>query len=249
MELFTRKDAESAICIEYNGDKNGNRIPDLDEIGIRHLSGDGDFRSQECIDLLQKADIVVTNPPFSLFREYVEQLMKYRKKFLIIGNQNAVTYKTIFPLLKDGKMWQGYGFPGDAAFFINTKYEDYAKASSHKEGMIRVSGIVWYTNLEIKKRHEDLPLYKPYSPAEYPKYDNFDAIHVKKTSDIPTDYAGAMGVPITFFGKYNPEQFELLGHLGSYAPDGYSLCSALYLKGRKMFKRIVIRNKRLKGEK
>ena len=180
------------------------------------LKEDGDFRSEECIELLKQADVVVTNPPFSLFREYVAQLVEYNKKFLIIGNQNAITYKEIFPLIKDNKIWLGYGFKGNVGFFINTHYVDYAKASQHKEGMIRVSGVMWFTNLETTKRHEYLTLYKKYTPEEYPKYDNYDAIEVSKTADIPYDYlptdkcSGDMGVPITFLDKYNPEQFEIV---------------------------------------
>ncbi len=175
------------------------------------LNGDGDFRSQECIELLKEADVVVTNPPFSLFREFVAQLVEYGKKFIIIGHNNAITYKEIFPLIKDNKMWMGYGFKGDAAHFINTHYVDYAAASDHKEGMIRVSGVTWFTNIAIPKRQEELILYKHYTPEEYPKYDNYDAIEVSKTSDIPCDYDGVMGVPITFLAKYNPEQFEIIG--------------------------------------
>ncbi len=175
------------------------------------LKGNGDFRSEECIELLKEADVVVTNPPFSLFREYVAQLIEYEKKFIIIGNQNAITYKEIFPLIKNNKIWLGYGFSGNVGFFLNTQYEDYAKSSQHKEGMIRVSGVMWYTNIDIQKRHENLILYKKYSPEIYPKYDNYDAIEVSKTSDIPFDYYGVMGVPITFMDKFNPEQFEILG--------------------------------------
>ena len=170
----------------------------------------GDFRSQECIDLLREADIVVTNPPFSLFREYVAQLVEYDKKFLIIGHQNAYTYKEIFPLIKDNKIWLGYGFKGAAAHFVSP-YEDIATAGDHRKGMIRVSGVNWFTNLEHNKRHELLDLVCRYSPEEYPHYDNYDAINVDKTSDIPCNYAGIMGVPITFLDKYNPEQFEILG--------------------------------------
>lgn len=170
----------------------------------------GDFRSRQCVELLKEADIVVTNPPFSLFREYVAQLMAYDKKFLIIGHQNGIKYKEIFPLIQQNRIWLGYGFKGGAAHFLST-YEDTATAGDHKEGMIRVSGVVWFTNLDIGKRHECLDLYKVYSPEAYPKYENFDAINVDKTSDIPADYPGAMGVPITFMDKYNPEQFEILG--------------------------------------
>ena len=210
-DLFSQNSSEQAIYLEYNGDKNGNNVPDPDEIGIKHLKGDGDFRSKESIGLLKQADIVVTNPPFSLFREYVAQLIEYDKKFIIIGHQNALTYKEIFPLIKENKLWLGFGFKGSAAHFINKHYEDYATAGDHKDGMIRVSGVVWYTNLDIAKRHEDLILYKQYSPDEFLTYDIYDAINVDKTKDIPLDYKGIMGVPITFMNKYNPEQFEILG--------------------------------------
>jgi len=246
-DLFSKNDTERAIYLEYNGDKHGNPTPDPTEIGIKTLKGDGDFRSKECIALLKQADIVVTNPPFSLFREYVCQLVEYKKKFLIIGNQNSLTYKEIFKLIKDNKMWLGYGFNRNCAHFVNRHYVDYASDADHREGMIRVSGVVWFTNMDIQKRHEDLILYKTYygNESEYPKYDNYDAININKTKDIPMDYAGPMGVPITFIDKFNPDQFELLGNLGSYAPDGYSLSSSIYINGAKVFKRILIRNKRL----
>ncbi|OAM51511.1 modification methylase [Methylovorus sp. MM2] len=246
MDLFTQNTSEKAIYLEYTGDKNGDKIPNPEEIGIIHLKGDGDFRSAECIELLKSADIVVTNPPFSLFREYVAQLIEYDKKFLIVGNQNSITYKEIFKLIKDNRLWLGYGFTRNMAHFVNKHYVDYASDADHKDGMIRVSGVAWFTNIETKKRHEDLILFKKYqgNESEYPKYDNFDAINVDKTKDIPMDYEGPMGVPITFIEKYNPDQFEILGNLGSYAPDGYSLSSAIYIGGRKIFKRILIRNKK-----
>ena len=210
MNLFSQNRCEQAVYLIYEGDKNGNRVPDAEEIGVRPLKGDGDFRSPECVELLKEADIVVTNPPFSLFREYVAQLMQYEKKFLIIGHQNAISYKEIFPLIMQNKLWLGYGFKGGAGHFIS-HYEDTATAGDHREGMIRVSGVTWFTNLEIKKRHEDIILYKHYTPEEYPRYVNYDAINVNKTEEIPMDYNGAMGVPITFLDKYNPEQFEILG--------------------------------------
>ncbi|MGB2153415.1 MAG: adenine-specific methyltransferase EcoRI family protein [Flavobacteriaceae bacterium] len=209
-DLFSQHNSERAIYLEYYGDLNKNKVPDLEEIGIQTLKGDGDFRSAESIALLQQADIVVTNPPFSLFREYVAQLIEQNKKFVIIGHQNAITYKEIFPLIKENKMWLGFGFRGGAGHFISN-YEDTATANDRKEGMIRVSGVHWFTNLDIAKRHEDLILYKTYTPEDYPKYDNYDAINVDKTKEIPMDYKGAMGVPITFLDKYNPEQFEILG--------------------------------------
>ena len=210
-DLFSEHESTRAIYLEYNGDTNNNKVPDPEEIGIVHLKDNGDFRSDECIELLKEADIVVTNPPFSLFREYVAQLIKYHKKFIIIGHQNALHYKEIFKLIKENKMWLGYGFKGNAAHFINHSYEDYATAGDHKEGMIRVSGVVWFTNLEIQKRHENLVLYKTYNPKEYPRYDNLDAIEVSKTNEIPCDYHGLMGVPDTFLAKHNPDQFELIG--------------------------------------
>lgn len=210
-DLFSQNDSDKAIYLEYDGDKNGNKIPDPEEIGIIELKGDGDFRSTESIELLKQADIVVTNPPFSLFREYVEQLISYDKKFIIVGHQNAISYKEIFKLMQENNLWLGYGFKGGAGHFINTEYEDYATAGDHKEGMIRVSGVHWFTNLDIDKRHEDLILYKPYNSEEYPTYENFNAINVNKTKDIPLDYDGFMGVPITFLDKYNPDQFEIIG--------------------------------------
>ena len=210
-DLFSQNDSEKAIYLEYTGDKNGNRIPDPEEIGIKQLKGDGDFRSKESIELLKEADIVVTNPPFSLFREYVSQLIEYDKKFVIVGHQNAISYKEIFKLIKDNKVWLGYGFKGGAGHFINKHYEDYATATDRKEGMIRVSGVHWFTNLDISKRHENLILYKTYNEEEYPTYENFDAINVNKTKDIPVDYRGYIGVPITFLDKYNPSQFDVIG--------------------------------------
>lgn len=209
MDLFSENKSEKAIYLVYEGDKNDNKVPDPNEIGVKKLKGDGDFRSKECIELLKQADIVVTNPPFSLFREYVAQLIEYDKKFVIVGHQNAISYRDIFKLIKENKLWLGYGFKGGAAHFINKHYEDYATAGDHKEGMIRVSGVHWFTNLDISKRHEELILYKNYTPEEYPTYDNYDAINVDKTKDIPMDYAGAMGVPITFLDKFNPDQFEI----------------------------------------
>lgn len=177
---------------------------------LTELEGDGDFRSKECLELLDKSDIIVTNPPFSLFRDYVSVLMEHKKHFIIIGNQNAITYKEFFPYLRDNKIWLGNGFAGNVGFFTSP-YEDVAVSSQHKEGMIRVSGVMWFTNLDIKKRHEEMILVKRYVPDLYPKYENFDAIEVSKTADIPCDYAGIMGVPITFMDKYSPDQFKIIG--------------------------------------
>jgi len=240
-DLFSQNDSERAIWLEYTGDHNGNRIPDPEEIGINYLQGDGDFRSQECIELLKRADIVVTNPPFSLFREYVAQLIEYNKKFIIIGHQNAIKYKEIFPLIKEDKMWLGYGFKGGAGHFISN-YEDVATAGDHQEGMIRVSGVNWFTNLKIPKQDEELILYKQYSPAEYPKYDTYDAINVDKTSDIPMDYYGIMGVPITFLDKYNPKQFEIVGEFNNGSDSELDLAKPI-ISGVQKYSRIAIRRR------
>ena len=214
-DLFSQNNSERAIYLEYTGDKNGNNVPDAEEIGIKHLQGDGDFRSKECIELLKQADIVVTNPPFSLFREYVAQLVEYDKKFVIIGNLNALTYRDIFKLVKENKLWFGHSIhSGDREFRVPQDYPLNAAGSRvDEEGnkYIRVKGVRWYTNLDFNERHEDLILYKTYNEEEYPKYENFDAINVDVTKDIPVDYAGAMGVPITFIDKYNPDQFEIIG--------------------------------------
>ena len=252
MDLFSQNESERAIYLEYEGDKNGNFEPDPSEIGIKHLKGDGDFRSRETIELLKQADIVVTNPPFSLFREYVAQLIEYNKKFVVVGHQNAITYKEIFPLIKENKLWLGYGFKGGAGHFINEHYEDYATATDRKEGMIRVSGVHWFTNLEINKRHEDLILYKNFTPEEFPKYDNYNAIEVSKTKDIPMDYDGAIGVPITFMDKYNPDQFEILGATESEGKgfsnglwDETSKVAQPLVNQNRIYKRIFIRNKKV----
>lgn len=215
MDLFSQNKSEQAIYLIYDGDKNGNNIPDPEEIGIHPLKGDGDFRSRECVELLKQADIVVTNPPFSLFREYVAQLMEYKKSFLIIGNVNANTTKEIFPLIKKNRMWMGASIhSGDRKFWVPDDYELNAASCGVDETgrkYIRVKGVRWFTNLDYKERHENLILYKKFSSDYYPKYDNFDAIEVSKTEEIPCDYDGVMGVPVTFLDKYNPDQFEILG--------------------------------------
>lgn len=199
-------------------DENGDGAVDLSDVqyllkndkNVLSILKTGDFRSQECIELLKEADIVVTNPPFSLFREYIGQLMEYKKKFLIIGSQKSIGCKEIFPLFQENKIWWGYGFKGAAAHFFSP-YEDTATAGDHKKDMIRVSGVTWFTNMEIPKRSEEMDLVCRYSPDEYPRYENYNAIEVGKTTDIPFDYPGIMGVPITFLDKYCPDQFDIVG--------------------------------------
>lgn len=182
---------------------------------LSELEGNGDFRSEECLALLDEADIVVTNPPFSLFREYISVLISHKKKFIIIGNVNAITYKEIFPLLKDNQMWIGASIhSGDRKFYVPEDYPLNAAGcgvDSDGKRYIRVKGVRWYTNLDIKQRHDEIILVKRYSPDAYVSYDNYDAINVNKTEDIPCDYSGIMGVPITFMDKYNPDQFEIIG--------------------------------------
>lgn len=221
------------------------------------LKGNGDFRSQECIELLKEADIVVTNPPFSLFREYVAQLIEYEKKFLIIGNQGAIIYKEIFPLFKNNQIWLGYGFKGGAGHFVSP-YEDIATAGDHREGMIRVSGVHWFTNLEHKKHTEELVLFHHYNEELYPKYDNYDAINIDKTTEIPCDYEGIMGVPITFMDKYNPNQFEIIWQASGntrastpatilkevgYRPHPEDRGGCGVVKGKRVYSRILIKKK------
>lgn len=214
-DLFSTHDSEKAVYLEYTGDTNGNNIPDAEEIGIKELNGDGDFRSDESIEMLKQADIVVTNPPFSLFREYVEHLIRYEKQFLIIGHMNAFHYKEIFRLIKDGKLWVGVSIhSGDREFGVPDHYPLQAagyRIDENGKKYIRVKGVRWFTNMDNLNRHEQIPLYKKYSAAEYPHYDNLDAIEVGKTNEIPCDYDGWMGVPDTFLDKYNPDQFELIG--------------------------------------
>ncbi|HEX8273779.1 MAG TPA: adenine-specific methyltransferase EcoRI family protein [Longimicrobiaceae bacterium] len=219
-DLFSTHTPEKGKYLVYEGDKDGDRRPGPDETAIRDLKGDGDFRSPECVELLKLADIVVTNPPFSLFSEYVAQLIEHDKKFLIIGNHNAITYKEIFRYIKDNKLWLGYSHP--VAFVVPGHYEMRQSRSWRDENGTNwrsLGNACWFTNLDIAKRHEDLILIKRYSPEEHPRYDNYDAIDVPKYKEIPLDYAGVMGVPITFLEHHNPDQFEIVGTLESSDPE------------------------------
>ena len=222
----------------YNSDLNNNRMVDDWEINVTDLNGNGSFSSDECVELLKECDVVVTNPPFSLFRDFVALLQEYDKKFLIIGNGNAVTYKEIFPLIKENKMWLGTSyFNGGAAYFIAPiERYDPSKMSNEKNAYIedgklywRVNGVRWFTNIPHDKRNQPLDLYKKYNAEEFPKYDNYDAINVNKVTDIPMDYYGVIGVPITFLYKYCPTQFEIIGKLNPL------------LNGKRLYKRILIK--------
>jgi len=209
------------------------------------LQGEGDFRSEESIELLKQADIVVTNPPFSLFREYVAQLVEYDKKFLILGDQNAITYKEIFKLIGENKVWLGYDNGGTKWFQVPMDYDIPTESRKKIENGVKyfsMGRIMWFTNLDTTKRHDDLILYKKYTPEEFPKYDNYDVINVDKVSDIPMDYDGVMGVPITFADKYNPKQFEILGIANSARWIGYK-CFTI-IQGRKIYNRILIQKRK-----
>ena len=223
----TKKRIPHKIVINEVTDVNGDGRIDLADVEwlikndknvLTKLEGDGDFRSAECVALLKEADIVVTNPPFSLFREYVAQLVQYGKKFLIIGQLNAIHYKETFPLIKDGKMWLGASIhSGDRKFTVPENYPlDATSCGIDENGQrfIRVKGVRWFTNLDYQKRHEEFVSVRKYTPADYPKYANYDAIEVAKTVDIPEDWDGLMGVPDTFLDKYNPDQFEIIGNAG-----------------------------------
>ena len=220
MDMFSQHDAERAIYLEYDGTQNEDGVPSVEEIGIHHLQGNGDFRSAECIELLKQADVVVTNPPFSLFREYVAQLMEYDKRFLIIGNKNAITKRELFPLIRDNKLWVGNtSMSKDMLFDVPRDYvQELVETKKEGSGYKVVDGVIkgrapsiWFTNLHHAKRNEELILFKRYSPEEYPTYFNFNAIEVSRVNDIPCDYDGMMGVPISFMDKYNPQQFEIVG--------------------------------------
>jgi hypothetical protein len=253
-DLFTRNDSERGIYLEYKGNEKGDRIPNPAEIGIHQLKGDGDFRSAECIELLNQVDIVVTNPPFSLFREYVAQLIAHKKKLLIIGNQNAITYKDIFRLIKGNKLWLGASIhSGDREFGIPDHYPMNAagtRIDSSGNRFIRIKGVRWFTNMDYEERHEDLILYKTYTEAQYPKFDHYDAINVNKTKDIPMDYRGAMGVPITFLDKFSPDQFEIIDGLNRYSilqgPTDETRGKYLaQINSKPIYVRIVIKNRKL----
>lgn len=243
-------------------DTNNNGAISLDDVEylLKHeknvatpLKGDyaynaGDFRSKECVELLKEADIIITNPPFSLFREFVSLIIEHNKKFLIIGSKNAITYKEIFRLIKDNKLWLGHGFVnGNAYFSIPPELvrEFASGVYDAKTGLVKFRNVGWFTNMDFKERHEDITLFRQYNPEEYPKYDNIDAIEVSKTANIPIDYYGLMGVPVTFLDRYNPEQFEIVG-------NEYDLKIEKgrgYINGKRMYGRVFIKRKKIKEPK
>ncbi len=241
------------IVINEVTDVNGDGRVDLADVEwliknrknvLTKLKGDGDFRSPECVALLDEADVVVTNPPFSLFREYMALLMEHGKQFLIIGNMNAAIYSEVFPLIKGNKVWLG-NKSGHFWFKVPDNYEEKAtdfRIDEHGQKWRRMGNICWFTNLDIEKRHEEMTLFRHYTPEEYPTYDNYDAIEVSKTADIPCDWEGKMGVPITFMDKYNPDQFEIVG-LDRYVEDNPHYGHRFTINGKETYARIIIRRK------
>ena len=244
---FSMEEGEHGVVYRYKGDKNGNRTPDIEEWEQTLMEGNGGFNTPEGLALIDEADIVVTNPPFSLFREFISIMMEHDKKFLIIGNVNAITYKEEFPLIKENKLWLGVSITsGDRVFNVPDNYPLEAAGcgvDDNGKPFIRVKGVRWFTNLDHNKRHEELILYKKYNEEEFPKYDNYDAIEVSKTCDIPMDYDGVMGVPVTFLDKYCPDQFEVLG-CSAYSDAKYYGNPPLYVNGNKKYARILIRFKK-----
>ena len=250
IDLFTPKTkTPHKIVITEVGDVNGDGRIDLADVEwlikndrnvLSELKGDGDFRSAECVELLKQSDIVVTNPPFSLFREYVAQLMEHGKQFLIVGNMNAVTYREIFPLIRDNKVWLG-NKAGHFWFKVPDNYEEKAtdfRIDENGQKWRRMGNICWFTNLDIEKRHEEMTLFRSYSPEEYPKYDNYEAIEVARTTDIPKDWDGDIGVPITYMAQYNPDQFQIVRfRKGDDDKD-------LSINGKPTYFRIIIRRKK-----
>lgn len=244
LNLFNYEDKKSnGYYYEYTGRNDEIRIPTFEN--VTYFKGNGDFRSKECIELLQQSDVVITNPPFSLFREHIAQIVKYKKEFLVIGNINAITYKEIFRLIKDNKAWMGINMGrGISGFIVPYHYELYGTETDIDEfgnRIISPNNCLWLTNLDTSKRHTDIPLVKTYKGNEdkYQKYDNYNGINVNKTKDIPADYKGAMGVPITFLHKFNPDQFEIIKfRKGDDNKD-------LKINGKSPYFRILIKNKRL----
>lgn len=240
-----------ATCIERSWGTSYHWVYDGNKTTMTALRDKGDFRSDECVEILKEADIVVTNPPFSLFREYVAQLIEYDKKFLIIGNQNNIVYKEIFPLMRQNKIWLGYK-SGDMAFRVPSYFEPRATRYWQDESGQKwrsMGNICWFTNLDHNKRHESLILYKSYSQDEYPTYDNYNVINVNKTKEIPRDYDGIMGVPVTFLDKYNPDQFEILGLTSSSKEltggimHTNSDTTRAHINGKLLYARILIKRK------
>jgi len=261
ISIYTMKGLKSnskdAFKIEINEVEDYNKDGSIDLLDVEWLLKNdkntstplklkGDFKSNECIELLKQSDIICTNPPFSLFREYIAQLSKFNKKFLIIGNINALTYKKVFKLVKENKIKTGYtNFNSVMSFIVPSDWENFHHIDEKGSKIAKVPAICWFTNLEVEKHKEFITLYKKYNPKEYPKYDNYDAINVNKVNDIPMEYKGVIGVPITFLDKYNPEQFEIVGQMVTTRVDEFNR-GYPYIKGKKIYARILIKNREVK---
>ena len=248
------KKGENGVVLIYDGDKNGDFKVSDDEIITQTLAGDGDFRSPECIEFLKQSDVVVTNPPFSLFREYIGQLFQYDKKFIIIGNKNSLTCKEIFPKIKNNEIWLGPGFTGGNAYFTvgdGVDTSEYAEGVYNSEdNTVKFRNCGWFTNVDYETRHDKLDLCKKYNSTDYPTYDNYNAIEVSKVENIPDDWTGAMGVPITFLDRYCPDQFEILGaseQCGTGFSNGLwdtkSTVKHPLISGDKTYSRLFIKHK------
>lgn len=252
LDNFEYYKLKKLISTHYTKDSNSYKLEINRDINNKiittktQLIGNGDFRSDECVEILKKCDIVITNPPFSLFREYITQLMEYDKKFLILGNNNAITYKDVFTYIKDNKLWLGYTSNKTMFFQLSDDYEKWEYIKDDKK-YGNVPAISWFTNLNNKKHHIDLirdVLYKKYNEVDYPKYDNYDAININKVADIPVDYFGVMGVPITYLSVHNPNQFEIIGSNRGIDQDINKIYGrSTYINKKETFRRLFIKRK------
>ena len=251
---FENLELAKLTCVSYNEKAHGVKyVFDNDQnIAITELNGHGDFRDDECRELLEDSDVVITNPPFSLFRDFITLMMKFNKKFLVIGNTNAITYKQVFPYIMNNKIWLGCSSFNSGVYFNVPEEYEYSETYNFNKfidgrKVMRVSSICWFTNIEHSKRHLPLDLYKHYNSKDYPKYDNYDAIECSKTLDIPIQYYGVIGVPITFFDKYCPDQFEILGCSYQYGDCGKHIDGTIWspmVNNKNIYKRIFIRRKK-----
>ena len=245
--LFDIGDNESAVWTEYSGTPaySGSIVDILGSIGLNEFKGDGDFRSPEAVDLLAQADIVITNPPFSLFRTLIAQLVEHDKKFILLGTISATTYVDVFPLIRDGKLWPGTKFNTAVEFRLSDDYETFGRQDDEGNKYAKVAGITWWTNLEHDNGYRELDELK-YVAEDYVTYDNYDAIEIATIKQLPTDYTGVMGVPITYLGYYNPNEYEMLGSNRGVNQDDLGIYGrSAYVNGKEVFKRLFIRRKRV----
>lgn len=247
IENFANFGLKEFFATGFSRDGHGSYLKyDGTKIERGELNGNGDFGSEECVEILKMCDVVCTNPPFSEFGRFIDTIIGNGKKLLVIGNQNAMTNSNIFNLFKTNRLWAGYGFNGDATYFINSHYDDYAKSGNHKDGMIRVSGVMWFTNIDKPDGNKKIKNGKSYDETAYQKYDDFDAINVDKLSDIPDDYYGPIGVPITYLKKHNMDQFDILGMDKDFTDNGRK--GRFKLNGDTKYARVIIQRKKSDNE-